>query len=364
MNDSMREDMREQARERSAFPWSAAPSGDDVMRAHRNRMFQWLALAIIVLLTPFGVNHFLQGRILVGLAVMGVIAVLAVNAIAIRRNREPPISPAVVFVPLAAAIWSAIVAQGVNAALWTYPSVLLAHYTLPRRVANIVSGILTGLFSALVFVYVAPDTAARIFATLLLTIIFANIFLGTVERLAGQLQALAIADPLTGTFNRRHMDTSLGRAVAIKDRHGTPASLLLLDIDHFKRINDAFGHATGDEVLKRVAATIAGSLRETDMLFRIGGEEFAVLLPETVQASALQAAEKLRATVAAADLSPKGPVTSSVGVAELGPGEDSHGVLKRCDDALYQAKTQGRNLVCAAAPFSTLPRPVQAAGRG
>ena len=328
------------------FP--TATPGDAALMAQRYRIFKWIALAIVVLLIPFGINHFIQGRTLAGFAIVGVILILGANAVAIHFERRPPVPPAIVFIPIGVALWVAIAEQGINAAFWTFPSVLMSHYTLPRRLANVVSGLLSALITTLVYVYVAPATAARVFSTLLLTMFFANVFLGMVERLHQQLQTLAIADPLTGTYNRRHMDTSLGIAVALKKRHGTPMSLLLLDIDHFKLINDEFGHAIGDEVLKKVAALINGSLRKIDLLFRIGGEEFAVLLPETDQSAAMQVAEKLRSAIAARPLHGDRTVTISIGVGELHADEESHGLLKRCDDALYQAKTEGRDRVCAA----------------
>ena len=109
------------------------------------------------------------------------------------------------------------------------------------------------------------------------------------------LMEQAITDPLTGAFNRRHVDSCLMTAIERRNRTGEPASLLMLDVDHFKRINDAYGHPAGDEALKRLVALIAGRARKLDVLFRVGGEEFLLLLPGTRYDGAIAVAEHLRA---------------------------------------------------------------------
>lgn len=166
-----------------------------------------------------------------------------------------------------------------------------------------------------------------------------------------ELRRLAITDPLTGAFNRRHFlataDTELERAL----RYGNPLTLLMLDVDFFKAINDNHGHAMGDEALRRLVETLRKALRDIDIIGRLGGEEFAVLLPETGLAGALITAERLRAQVANLRLAlPEGGLldfTVSIGIAAP-HGEDSsvEAVLAAADKALYLAKEQGRNRVC------------------
>jgi diguanylate cyclase (GGDEF)-like protein len=160
-----------------------------------------------------------------------------------------------------------------------------------------------------------------------------------------RLEAETVTDPLTGAFNRRHLDTCLVHAMERLNRLGEPASLLLFDVDRFKEINDELGHAAGDEVLKRLVKVIARRTRRGDLLFRIGGEEFAVLLAGAAGADALVAGEEIRACVESARLLGGRAVTISIGVSEL-VGEQSAGEwIADADEALYAAKRRGRNRV-------------------
>ena len=160
-----------------------------------------------------------------------------------------------------------------------------------------------------------------------------------------RLEALLREDALTGLSNRRAILTQLGGMVSAARRHGHPLSIAVLDLDHFKRINDTHGHKTGDDVLVMAAHALGAHLRAEDQLGRLGGEEFLILLPDTDAAAASHVAEKLRLNVAAAP-SPV-PVTVSVGVATW-DGEASDDLLQRADDALYAAKDAGRDRVMAA----------------
>jgi diguanylate cyclase (GGDEF)-like protein len=160
-----------------------------------------------------------------------------------------------------------------------------------------------------------------------------------------KLQEQAITDPLTGAFNRRHMDSHLAAAIARRGRTGEPASLLLFDVDRFKAINDTFGHGAGDRVLKQLVDLVNGRARRLDVLFRIGGEEFALLLAGARFADALAVAEELRARVAGGRLLTGRDVSISIGVSELRAGHSVQGWLDEADAALYYAKQNGRNRV-------------------
>ena len=161
--------------------------------------------------------------------------------------------------------------------------------------------------------------------------------------------SLAAVDSLTGLFNKRHFDEVFGKEVSRADHAGQPLSLIVLDIDHFKRINDTFGHPAGDAVLKHVAGVVKSQIRATDTLCRVGGEEFALVLPQTPQLLGAQAAELIRAAVEHSVCDVAGtpiPATLSLGVAELGRGEAPEGLYQRADERLYAAKHGGRNRVC------------------
>lgn len=158
----------------------------------------------------------------------------------------------------------------------------------------------------------------------------------------------ALKDPLTGTGNRMSMQNTLERDIAIAHRHGHPLSVLMIDIDYFKRINDTYGHSTGDAVLIKVAHTIQKNLRNTDSLFRYGGEEFLVALPNTGSEAAWLVAERLRESLEALLISHEEStiaITASIGCATLNNDESLNSLLQRSDSALYAAKHNGRNQV-------------------
>lgn len=163
------------------------------------------------------------------------------------------------------------------------------------------------------------------------------------------LLRLATTDPLTGLNNRRSFEELAEREFKRAKRYGNPLAALMLDIDWFKQVNDTHGHAAGDEVLKAVARVITDTLRETDLAGRMGGEEFAALLPETDARGAHEVAERLRHTLAETGATTGGTqlhVTASIGLAQRNEADkDLAGLLKRADEALYRAKQSGRNRV-------------------
>jgi two-component system cell cycle response regulator len=163
---------------------------------------------------------------------------------------------------------------------------------------------------------------------------------------------LAIIDPLTGLHNRRYLENHLRTLVEGAIRSGRPVSVLMADIDHFKRVNDTHGHDGGDIILKEFAARLKRNTRGIDLACRLGGEEFVVIMPETDMLRALQVAERTRAMIATEPFQLRPElrlrVTASVGLATLESFEDTpETILKRADNALYAAKRRGRNRVAA-----------------
>jgi diguanylate cyclase (GGDEF)-like protein len=175
-------------------------------------------------------------------------------------------------------------------------------------------------------------------------------------RLHEQTVALSITDPLTGVPNRRHLFQQLEAELARARRFGTPLSMVMIDIDHFKHLNDAAGHSAGDDVLRQVCKLMRKSLRKVDTLARYGGEEFVVLLPQITREEAFEVAEKLRRGIAEGNVEhgatqPGGRVTISVGVATLPFDATEQAKLVDCaDSALYASKRGGRNKVTAYQP--------------
>jgi diguanylate cyclase (GGDEF)-like protein len=181
------------------------------------------------------------------------------------------------------------------------------------------------------------------------------------RRASAQLERLAKTDALTGVPNRREFFDALGLEYRRSSRYGHALSVLMIDLDSFKQVNDRYGHPAGDAVLSQSAAVIEGSLRESDVVARYGGEEFAVLLPETAAPDAAWVAEKLRLAFERHDFALPGGgaslrMTISVGVAGVPESgvRDDQALVARADEALYEAKRGGRNRCVAYSPTTLL----------
>jgi diguanylate cyclase len=166
-----------------------------------------------------------------------------------------------------------------------------------------------------------------------------------------RIEELAELDELTGSFNRRCIMRMLDEEIARAGRNASPCSIALIDLDWFKRINDAYGHPTGDEVLRTFAITMFANIRSADRFGRYGGEEFLLVLPDMAAEKAVRALDRLRAIIGDLDWSAFSPgmtVTISAGVATLRPNETPDSFLARADSALYAAKARGRNRIASA----------------
>lgn len=174
-----------------------------------------------------------------------------------------------------------------------------------------------------------------------------------------EILAISLTDPLTGVGNRRRLEQSLPVEVKRAARTGEKLCAFVADLDHFKRVNDGYGHEAGDKVLASFGDSLRRHTRATDILVRFGGEEFVVLMPHTELDNAILVADRFRTALAASRIEPlPDPVTVSVGVAELAAGEQGDLLLRRADKALYEAKRLGRNKVIAdcSRPFNEVRR--------
>jgi len=160
-----------------------------------------------------------------------------------------------------------------------------------------------------------------------------------------ELERLATTDQLTGLHNRRRLDETLESEVKRAERYGTTLSLIICDVDRFKDVNDLHGHQVGDAVLAAIAKLLRENVRHLDALGRWGGEEFAIICPETALEGAVTLAEKLRETIAEHDLTTVGRKTISFGVSAFRSGDEVTDLVRRADQALYRAKKKGRNRV-------------------
>jgi diguanylate cyclase (GGDEF)-like protein len=238
--------------------------------------------------------------------------------------------------------------KGVDNVFWVYPAVVSAFYLLsPRR------AILLSLFTLLAILPVLVRdlpwiTTVSSLTTIFMTCLFGYFFSKGVLEQHQQLSDLATKDSLTGVGNRRALDHKLIEVLANQARRPSDISLLLLDLDHFKKINDEYGHMVGDQILIRIAEIIETRIRITDSLYRFGGEEFVIMPLELNLEQAESFANQLRELVEKQELVTEKKVTISMGAAQYQAGETSESWLKRADEALYRAKNSGRNRVCVA----------------
>ncbi|HYM70170.1 MAG TPA: GGDEF domain-containing protein [bacterium] len=180
---------------------------------------------------------------------------------------------------------------------------------------------------------------------MLYALAFVKTHLAEAHELTEQLTQLAYLDELTGVANRRHLAETLDVEIARAARYAHPLSIIQFDLDRFKQLNDTYGHAAGDAVLKETVRRMRRQLRLGDLLGRWGGEEFLVLLPETGLSNALAVADRMRRAMGVRYFERVGRVTASFGVTTLHPGDTAASVVERTDEALYQAKAEGRDRV-------------------
>ena len=334
--------------QRASSDEAAEKLWENVFMPYRARILYPIAVLGSAIFLPLAVVNYFLGKIAISALLLCLVAMLVVDAIALQRKKAPPVPFAMMLIPGCAAVTLSMATQGIYGVLWSFPVVLLSFFVLPRRLANVLSIALLAAGVALALQSQEFGTTVRYALSLALSVVVINIMLGVLESLHARLLAQSLTDALTGAGNRRHMDNSLAEVVERNRRSFAPASALLIDIDHFKRINDRHGHEAGDEVLRTIVDLVNDRRRKLDQIFRQGGEEFLLLLPDTRAAEAMGVAENLRKAIMREPILRDQPVTVSIGVGELHPGEKCKDWMKRVDEALYEAKKGGRNRVVAA----------------
>lgn len=305
-----------------------------------------VAIAASILLTPFAINNFYQNRLLLGIGSMVIVAILALNAFIIKNGKHYPSLTFVVLVPtLILFLCVAYSNLGIVAALWCYPTILAFYCMLPERKAWMANLALLFFTMPQAWEVLEFTLTIRVFVTLLAVSVFSAIFVRVITSQQNRFETEVVTDSLTGLLNRVLLRETLEQAVSQHRHTGTPMTLLALDLDSFKATNDTLGHDAGDTVLRGVGELLKNHGRRSDTVFRLGGEEFLVLLFGTNSADGLRIAEELRAEIETTTFLHEHVVTSSIGHATLQPGEDWTAWSKRSDKNLYAAKASGRNRV-------------------
>jgi len=312
----------------------------------RSQATHLLAFAAAILLIPFVANDFFTGQYAFGAGGALVVGILLYNVRLWRQNNSEAAINLFLLIPLViAVIGLSIVNKGILAVFWSYPALMSFYCMLPVRkafAANVLLVVVVGLAS----LNVLPlHLYSRAIGALLASSLFAVIMVYAIEIHHRQLRNQIVTDHLTGVFNRSLLSSTLDSAFRTYATTAKNQTLLSIDIDHFKTINDTFGHADGDIVLASLGRILKTHTRKADYVFRIGGEEFLVLLSGSDKENAAGIAESIRTDVQRLEDLTDHTVTVSIGVAELSDEEHWTVWFRRADKHLYSAKSQGRNRV-------------------
>lgn len=292
---------------------------------------------------PFAISRYMSGDWFASLVDAVLIVCFLLLGAHVYRTRRVRVASVMLAILAVGGVLATVYLNGHHQVYWAFPALVGVFYLIRLREA-ILCAIVT--LCALIPPMLAahdPFETATVLITIVITSILAIAFSVITDRQRTQLLRLATKDPLTGAGNRRALDEKLQDVVNTFRRVGSPSSMLLIDLDHFKRVNDILGHAAGDQILRNITEIINLRIRVTDSLYRIGGEEFVVVLEGADLEHAAHLAEQLRTLVDANELVPHHAVTISVGVAELRPDEEPSDWLHRADEAMYRAKDAGRN---------------------
>lgn len=308
----------------------------------------WLFAAAGSLILPFAIYDLTQQKVEIGIGALIIALALFLGSWGCYKKIYRPVFTFVLLSPFSTLYLVYLTnTVGISGTYWCFPTVLLFYFVISERQAWISNIVLIVCILPLVWHLLEANEAARFSVTLILVSAYSAIFLRVFSKLYSERCQQAITDPLTDLYNRATLKDSLVQAVHQSDRTDTAFTLISMDIDFFKTINDELGHDIGDHVLVQLGAFLKEFFRETDKVFRTGGEEFLILIYNTNQTDSVDIAERLRRDIENLSLIPGRSVTVSIGVAGLDSGKDWELWMKTCDKNLYQAKNSGRNKVVA-----------------
>ncbi len=319
-----------------------------VLRLRNDFRFALVSLfgmVVVVGVLPFAIYRFAHGQVLEGCVDIGILLVIVGSVAHAWRGGNLDLAAMVMVVVGSAGcvlIGSLVERSG---AMWIYGVVVANFLLIGRKPALLVS---SGAILALALTGLGFGSLAERFefiTSAAVVSLFSFIFALRTETQKVQLEAMALCDPLTGALNRRAMEQELCMVIEAHRRLDVPYGLMMLDLDLFKSINDTQGHEAGDRTLVNFAALVQSGIRKLDRMYRIGGEEFVLILPGTNVRGLATICENVRARVEAGLNSQGQPITVSIGAAELKKDEDGATWLARADLALYRAKRGGRNRV-------------------
>lgn len=317
----------------------------DPLRDYRERTLDRMALIGYFFIIPFGLWHLYLRDYSVGTLMLILAATIAFRS---YRRYEGHLDSQITWlltVELLAAMFLGYAVVGVHAAFWSFPLSFVIIFLWPRNQSGPAVILTLSVLLPAAFYYFDQAVAIRLSITLILFCYMGYQLVGILIRMQDKLESQAMRDPLTGAYNRRYMAMTLQKSSEEVRRGFGPISIVAMDIDNFKSINDTFGHEAGDTVLKNLVDVLHAKRRQLDIVCRTGGEEFVVILRNTSESGASRFAERLRQAVEEAELLEGQLVTVSIGVAEQTMDESDDQWLNRADVRLYKAKNEGKNQV-------------------
>ncbi|MET0321742.1 MAG: GGDEF domain-containing protein [Duganella sp.] len=324
----------------SPFAWLS----DRRQRSKEEIILMIMCALSIPSILPFGLYRLWQGAWLsaaVDLAMVSGMLAVILHVWHTGRHRVASLGVTLFYT---AGMLATIYLRGLSLVYWVYPTMIAAFFLLRPAVALAINSVSLLVLLAILLQHVEMLNLLTVVVTIALVNLFAYIFSHRTGLQNRELHLEAGRDFLTGAGNRRALDSTLASYAA--ERRPLPeACLLLLDLDHFKQVNDRHGHAAGDQVLRRLCDVLRHHTRATDELFRYGGEEFAIIANGAGLRAAGKLADTLRSAVAAAPLLDGHPITASIGVAPMPRGGSATAWLEQADRMLYAAKEGGRNAV-------------------
>lgn len=305
-----------------------------------------LGVFAILGITPFALWRFVIGDTLIGTIDTAILlGIIGAVAYAWRTGRNDHAGLFLAAVPCTMGGIAVATLVGEAGLFWLYPALICSYFMTRPWIATALA------LTALVFLTIegsafhSPTQQWSFVTTVAVVSICAYVFARRNEDQRVTLQRLALIDPLTGTRNRRAMDAALEQALGDHDRQTGDYALVLVDLDHFKAVNDQHGHTVGDRILVEFSSMLTENTRRSDQVFRFGGEEFVLLLSGVTEQTLTAAVDHLQQATRRSLKSPSGNVTASFGVTLLHPSDSPQSVLERADRALYQAKAQGRDRI-------------------
>lgn len=315
-------------------------------RAVSEVVIMWLTAGTAVGVLPFAIFRSVEEQWLIasldGVIFLGMVAL----CLYVFKTGKTQFARWVISFFLISGMLITVLLKGESQFIWAYPATVAIYYLIKHRQAAIINLLAIAILGAISYSDIPIAVFGSSMVTLIATNVFALIFSSETNQQRTLLIQQATKDPLTKTGNRRAFDLEITRLVKQQQRNASAMSMISIDLDKFKEINDKYGHAKGDEALRLVSKILTLRLRGTDNLYRIGGEEFVIIPVSADLKNAEKLAEQLRTLIEASELIPEQPLTISLGVAKYKTSESEQEWLARADKALYQAKNSGRNRTC------------------